>query len=133
MSITEDVYTSGNFGEDDMYNSRTSLSMLDRNTNNVPGGHNNKKGNILARGDPSMLGNGEFNDDGRPTCCFGMFNNAGRHANSEIDPSKRMSLNTLQTSFLEIFEENLPKYASSMELVREFLKLATKTLESQDR
>jgi hypothetical protein len=39
----------------------------------------------------------------------------------------------LQTAFLEIFEENLPKYASSMDWVREFIKLATKTLETQDR
>ncbi len=121
-----------NFGEDDMYNSRTSLSMLDRNTTNVPGGFNNKKGNILVRGDTGLLGNGEFNDDGRPTCCFGIFNNAARlNVNSEIDPSKRLS--KLQTSFLEIFEENLPKYASNMDWVREFLKLATKTLETQDR
>jgi hypothetical protein len=60
--------------------------MLDRNTNNAPGGYNNKKGNIR---DASLLGNGELNDDGRPTCCFGMFNNSGRNANTDIEPTKK--------------------------------------------
>jgi hypothetical protein len=57
MSLTDTVYTNGNYGEDDMYNSRTSLSLIDRSTNNIPGGYNNKKGNIQSRGDPTSLGN----------------------------------------------------------------------------
>lgn len=119
-------------GDDDIYNSRTSLSLLDRNTMNLPsGGHNKTKGNILVKGDPSMYGNGELLDDGRPTCCFGMFNNAPRNnAGLDIKPTKKLSANSLQMAFLEIFEENLPKYASTMDWVRDFIKLATKTLET---
>ena len=71
-----------------MYGSRTSLSMLDRNTMNAPGGHNKHKGNI------TMYGNGELSDEGRPTCCFGMFGTTGRNATSEVDPSEKLPANS---------------------------------------
>lgn len=75
-----------NIGDDDMYNSRTSLSLLDKNTIFLPGiGH-------ISRANIQTKGNAELMDDGRPTCCFGMFNNAPRNnATTDIKPTMKMS------------------------------------------
>ena len=132
-NIDEDIYASTLENDDDIYNSRTSLSLLDKNTTplSTPGFQQNRaKGNILVKGDPDSYGNGDFFDDGRPTCCFGIFNTSQKKTENRVS---KVEPGSMQATFLEIFEENLPKYASTMDWVREFIKLATKTLETQDR
>ncbi len=55
---------------------------------------------------------------------FDKYQNELAYRVSKVEPG------SMQATFLEIFEENLPKYASTMDWVREFIKLATKTLET---
>lgn len=92
--------------------------MPKRTTHSIP------KGGIMIKGE-SITSNGAFiQESHNDTCCFGFMASKSKSSSDfaqEVLPGQEKAM-------MQIFEENLPRYASSLEWVEHYLKLAKRVL-----